>query len=144
WAISSGGSGKSKSSTVNDMGRNPKEGNKNGLPSGKPFCNYWCPGPDSNRHTFRRRILNPLRLPIPPPGQSEGGLSTNHFFGSSVSEQGNDLARALATSMAVVVVAFGGWRSRWASTERTRRGERSASSLGRQKALSRTPTLSAR
>jgi len=22
----------------------------------------WCPGPDSNRHTFRRRILNPQNV----------------------------------------------------------------------------------
>ena len=29
----------------------------------------WCPGSDSNRHTFRRGILSPLRLPISPPGQ---------------------------------------------------------------------------
>ena len=28
----------------------------------------WCPGPESNRHALRRRILSPLRLPIPPPG----------------------------------------------------------------------------
>ena len=30
----------------------------------------WCPGSDSNRHGFTRRILNPLRLPISPPGQA--------------------------------------------------------------------------
>lgn len=29
----------------------------------------WCPGSDSNRHTLRRGILSPLRLPISPPGQ---------------------------------------------------------------------------
>ena len=28
----------------------------------------WCPEPDSNWHALRRRILNPLRLPIPPSG----------------------------------------------------------------------------
>ncbi len=28
----------------------------------------WCPGPESNRHTFRWGILSPLRLPISPPG----------------------------------------------------------------------------
>lgn len=28
----------------------------------------WCRGPDSNRHRcYTRRILSPLRLPIPPP-----------------------------------------------------------------------------
>mmetsp|Transcript_41221 Transcript_41221/g.96405 ORF Transcript_41221/g.96405 Transcript_41221/m.96405 type:complete len:448 (-) Transcript_41221:1106-2449(-) len=31
-------------------------------------CFVWCPGPDSNRHTLRRGILSPLRLPISPPG----------------------------------------------------------------------------
>jgi hypothetical protein len=36
---------------------------KNGL-----LC-YWCLGPESNRHALRRRILSPLRLPIPPPRQ---------------------------------------------------------------------------
>ena len=35
----------------------------------------WCPGPDSNRHTFRRGILSPLRLPISPPGLGEGSLA---------------------------------------------------------------------
>ncbi len=30
----------------------------------------WCPGPGLNRHGRNgRRILSPLRLPIPPPGQ---------------------------------------------------------------------------
>jgi S-sulfo-L-cysteine synthase (O-acetyl-L-serine-dependent) len=31
----------------------------------------WCPGPESNRHAFRRGILSPLRLPISPPGLEE-------------------------------------------------------------------------
>jgi hypothetical protein len=30
----------------------------------------WCPGRDSNPHALRRRILSPLRLPIPPPGHA--------------------------------------------------------------------------
>lgn len=32
---------------------------------------FLCPGPESNRHALitERRILSPLRLPIPPPGQ---------------------------------------------------------------------------
>lgn len=30
--------------------------------------NFWCPGPDSNRHALRRGILSPLRLPVSPPG----------------------------------------------------------------------------
>ena len=30
----------------------------------------WCPGWDSNPHTFRQRGLRPSRLPIPPPGLS--------------------------------------------------------------------------
>ena len=33
----------------------------------------WYPEPDLNRHAFRRGILNPLCLPIPPPGQNGGG-----------------------------------------------------------------------
>ena len=33
------------------------------------FLNSWCPRSDSNRHALRRGILNPLRLPISPPGQ---------------------------------------------------------------------------
>ena len=33
----------------------------------------WCPGWDSNPHAFKgRRILSPLRLPIPPPGRFRG------------------------------------------------------------------------
>ena len=32
----------------------------------------WCPGPESNRHgCLVRGILNPLCLPISPPGQVE-------------------------------------------------------------------------
>ena len=31
----------------------------------------WCPRPDSNRHSFQNRILNPARLPIPPLGQGD-------------------------------------------------------------------------
>ena len=31
----------------------------------------WYPEPDLNRHAFRRGILNPLCLPIPPPGHRE-------------------------------------------------------------------------
>ena len=64
----------------------------------------WCPEPDSNWHTFRRRILNPLRLPIPPSGRMEAELSTNHFFGSSESAQGKVFAKALATVIAVLAV----------------------------------------
>jgi hypothetical protein len=30
----------------------------------------WCPGRDSNPHTFRRQNLNLVRLPISPPGQA--------------------------------------------------------------------------
>ncbi len=33
------------------------------------FDREWCPRPDSNRHSFQNRILNPARLPIPPLGQ---------------------------------------------------------------------------
>ena len=28
---------------------------------------YWCLGSESNRHASRHWILNPARLPIPPP-----------------------------------------------------------------------------
>ena len=35
----------------------------------KAFLNFWCPEGDSNSHSFRKRILNPPRLPIPPSGQ---------------------------------------------------------------------------
>lgn len=34
----------------------------------------WYPWPDSNRQALRRRILNPLRLPIPPHGPTPQGL----------------------------------------------------------------------
>ncbi len=41
------------------------------MPSRKARTNEdWCRGPDSNRHRHNvRRILSPLRLPIPPPRQ---------------------------------------------------------------------------
>lgn len=32
------------------------------------FSGFWCPEGDSNSHSFRKRILNPPRLPIPPSG----------------------------------------------------------------------------
>jgi cysteine synthase B len=38
------------------------------MPAQAGCCFAWCPGPDSNRHTLRRGILSPLRLPISPPG----------------------------------------------------------------------------
>ena len=38
--------------------------------SGYYRLNKWCPGPDLNRHVhYERGILNPLCLPISPPGQ---------------------------------------------------------------------------
>ncbi len=33
------------------------------------FFRIWCPEGDSNSHSFRKRILNPPRLPIPPSGR---------------------------------------------------------------------------
>src|SRR3954470_5575555 len=30
----------------------------------------WCPGPDSNRHAFRRPVLSRVCTPVPPPGHS--------------------------------------------------------------------------
>jgi hypothetical protein len=30
---------------------------------------YWYRGSESNRHYLRNRILNPARLPVPPPRQ---------------------------------------------------------------------------
>jgi hypothetical protein len=36
---------------------------------GSLYTIKWCPGSDSNRHALQRGILNPLRLPISPPGQ---------------------------------------------------------------------------
>ena len=77
-----------------------------------PLNYQWCPEPDSNWHTFRRRILNPLRLPIPPPGQVEAGLSPNHLRGSSGSPHGKVRERAAATSVAVLPSGLGGCRSR--------------------------------
>ena len=105
--------------------------------------NAWCPEPDSNWHTFRRRILNPLRLPIPPSGRMEAGLSLNHFLGSSESAHGKLRDSELATSVAVLTPVLGGTRSKPPSTARTRREERSGV-FGRQKALSLTPTFSER
>ncbi len=34
------------------------------------FPELWCPLPDSNRHSVRKRILSPQRLPIPPRGRA--------------------------------------------------------------------------
>lgn len=35
-------------------------------------CSKWCPEPGSNRHSRNgRRILSPLRLPVPPSGQNQ-------------------------------------------------------------------------
>ncbi len=40
--------------------------------TGQYKMSFWYPRPDSNRHTLRRGILNPLRLPIPPLGHTQG------------------------------------------------------------------------
>jgi hypothetical protein len=34
------------------------------------FARGWCPGPDSNRHAFRRPVLSGVCTPVPPPGRS--------------------------------------------------------------------------
>ncbi len=33
------------------------------------------PGPESNRHSRKNRILNPARLPVPPPGPHNEGTN---------------------------------------------------------------------
>ena len=47
------------------------------------IINYWCPGPDLNRHDLNgREILSLLCLPISPPGQRgklKGAKDTTHF-----------------------------------------------------------------
>ena len=51
-----------------------KPNNVNAIDAKKPALGWssllmlWCPEPDSNWHAFRRGILNPVRLPIPPSG----------------------------------------------------------------------------
>ena len=44
---------------------------ENPLPHGDGLSRSpkWCPGADSNRYTFRHRLLRPACLPIPPPGR---------------------------------------------------------------------------
>ena len=54
-----------------------------GNPSGSTACE-WYPRPDSNRQAFRRGILNPLRLPIPPLGR---GNALQRVIGTLVSNQ---------------------------------------------------------
>jgi hypothetical protein len=41
----------------------------------RPAILEWCPRPDSNRHSFQNRILNPARLPIPPLGQRDSPIT---------------------------------------------------------------------
>ena len=43
-----------------------------------PLRESWCPGRESNPHTFRSRILSPLRLPISSPGP--GGCDDSQNF----------------------------------------------------------------
>ena len=41
------------------------------------LCSQWCPRPDLNRHgVLVRGILNPVRLPISPPGHSGDSYGT--------------------------------------------------------------------
>ena len=42
----------------------------------------WCPGPESNRHGLRRRILSPLCLPFHHPGSHSGVAGVRTFFRS--------------------------------------------------------------
>ena len=45
---------------------------KKGLENQGLLSLCWCPEGDSNSHFFRKRILNPPRLPIPPSGLNGG------------------------------------------------------------------------
>ena len=49
-------------------------------------CEPWCPGRESNPHTFRSRILSPLRLPVSSPGP--GGRDDSQKFDGEVSQAG--------------------------------------------------------
>src|SRR5690554_3956806 len=42
---------------------------KNGLGLPSRLLQIWCPGPDSNRHSFRYHPLKMACLPVSPPGQ---------------------------------------------------------------------------
>lgn len=68
-------------------------GNAKGPPNGRPFSHQqiWCPGEDSNLHVVKHTDLNRARLPIPPPGQTdgrryvgEGARRVNRGFGIGV------------------------------------------------------------
>ena len=50
------------------------------------LCAAWCPGRESNPHTFRLRILSPLRLPVSSPGL--GGRDDSQNFDRDVTEPG--------------------------------------------------------
>lgn len=39
----------------------------------------WCLGTESNRHSFRNRILSPARLPVPPPRQVRDSTRILHL-----------------------------------------------------------------
>src|SRR5206468_7855051 len=41
----------------------------------------WCPWPESNQHSLRNSILSRARLPVPPQGPSDGGLSRRREAG---------------------------------------------------------------
>ena len=48
--------------------------------AGSRLCTaIWCPEGDSNSHSFRKRILNPPRLPIPPSGLNGGEVYRRYY-----------------------------------------------------------------
>ena len=59
-----------------------------------PLISLWCREWDSNPHTLRRRILNPLRLPIPPSRLGSRALSTNTARRGKQDTQGMPTGRA--------------------------------------------------
>ena len=88
---------------------NPPNSHKKSRKTVKSCGLIWCPGPESNRHALRRRILSPLRLPIPPPGQNYAWRKLWHRGWS----RGRDVVWLCATLQILPSIVFGGLGSRW-------------------------------
>ena len=68
---------------------------ENGLPSGKPLYDWWCPEPDLNRYAQGRGILSPLCLPISPSGLEPGLQAEEYWRRDPESNRGTRLCRPM-------------------------------------------------
>jgi hypothetical protein len=71
------------------------------------YSEGWYPGGESNPHSRRKRILNPPRLPIPPPGQAFKGVRCMQNSGGRIKLIPAEREAAMVLKKTVVII----WRA---------------------------------